>query len=87
MFGISEFSAVINPPQTAILAIGSPRSIVRDFDRVDKMLTCKLSYDARVLDEELVAKFLESYKQFIEDPALLESSGDGSSHRRLSSFA
>lgn len=87
MFGISEFSAVINPPQTAIMAIGSPRPIVRDFDRVEKMLTCKLSYDARVLNEELVAKFLEFYKEFIENPHLLESSGDGSSHRRLSYFA
>jgi len=84
MFGISEFSAVINPPQTAILAIGSPKPIVRDFDRIDKMLTCTLSYDARVLDEEIVAEFLESFKQFLQNPDLLESSGDGSSHRRLS---
>ena len=87
MFGISEFSAVINPPQIAILAIGSPKPIVRDFDRIDKMLTCTLSYDARVLDEELVAQFLEAYKELIEDPVLLESSGDGSQHRRLSYLA
>ena len=86
MFGISEFSAVINPPQTAILAIGSPRSIVRNFDRIDRMLTCTLSYDARVLDEELVAKFLESFKEFLEDPILLESMGSCSTHRRLSYF-
>lgn len=86
MFGISEFSAVINPPQTAILAIGSPKAIVRDLDSVDKMLICTLSYDARVLDEELVARFLEYYKGFIEEPVLLETSGDGSMHRRLNAL-
>lgn len=86
MFGISEFSAVINPPQTAILAIGSPKPIVRDLNRTDKMLVCTLSYDARVLDEELVARFLEHYKEFIEDPVQLETSGDGSNYRRLNAL-
>ena len=86
MFGIAEFSAVINPPQAAILAIGSPRPIVQSVDLVQQQLTCTLSYDARVADEEQVAEFLEVFKEYLEQPAELDKQ-DGSSHRRLAAFA
>jgi pyruvate dehydrogenase complex dihydrolipoamide acetyltransferase long form len=86
MFGISEFSAVINPPQAAILAIGSPKPIVKSMDNVVHQLTCTLSYDARVADEEQVAQFLELFKEYLEMPAELDKQ-DGSTHRRLAAFA
>lgn len=85
MFGISEFSAVINPPQAAILAVGSPKPIVKSLDEVVQQLTCTLSYDARVADEEQVAEFLEVFKELLQNPAELDKQ-DGSSHRRLAAF-
>ncbi|SLN54570.1 pyruvate dehydrogenase complex dihydrolipoamide acetyltransferase [Oceanibacterium hippocampi] len=71
MFGISEFSAVINPPQGAILAIGAgeQRPVVKDGAlAVATMMTCTLSCDHRVIDGALGARLLAAFKGFIEDP-------------------
>lgn len=85
MFGITEFSAVINPPQTAILAIGSSQLEFDRYDQIKSSMTVTLSYDSRAIDEEVAAKFLEVFKKSLEDPALLQRS-DGSDHRRLNAL-
>jgi pyruvate dehydrogenase E2 component (dihydrolipoamide acetyltransferase) len=71
MFGIKEFSAVINPPQAAILAIGAgeQRPIVKDGAlSVATMMSCTLSCDHRVVDGAIGAKLLNAFKGLIEDP-------------------
>ncbi|CAG2105825.1 unnamed protein product [Medioppia subpectinata] len=85
MFGISEFSAVINPPQSAILAIGSSRQVLDDSDCVQNLVRVTLSYDCRAIEEEMAAKFLEVLKIVIEDAIALQNS-DGTDNRRLNAL-
>jgi pyruvate dehydrogenase E2 component (dihydrolipoamide acetyltransferase) len=71
MFGIREFSAIINPPQSAILAVGagSQRPVVRDGAlAVATVMTCTMSCDHRVVDGALGAEFLAAFKGYIENP-------------------
>jgi|HubBroStandDraft_1064217.scaffolds.fasta_scaffold00245_19 pyruvate dehydrogenase E2 component (dihydrolipoamide acetyltransferase) len=71
MFGIKEFSAVINPPQGAILAIGAgeQRPIVKNGALgVATVMSSTLSVDHRVVDGATGARFLQAYKKLIEDP-------------------
>ena len=75
MFGISEFSAVINPPQACILAVGGaiPRVKVDangDPARVSEM-TSRLSSDRRVVDEPTAALFMQAFAYYIANPKLL----------------
>lgn len=88
MFDIDHFVGVINPPQAAILAVGSTRK--KFFGEPDNYhlrneSIMSLSYDSRAIDEELAAQFLEQLKQNLESPSILLNS-DGSQNRRLSSF-
>lgn len=74
MFGISEFSAVINPPQGAILAVGAgeQRPIVKDGAlAIATQMTCTLSCDHRVVDGALGAEFLAAFKGYIENPVTM----------------
>ncbi len=71
MFGIKEFSAVINPPQGAILAIGAgeQRPVVKDGAlAVATVMSCTISCDHRAVDGAVGAEFLAAFKGFIEDP-------------------
>ena len=71
MYGISEFAAIINPPQSMILAVGSAeqRPVVKDGAlAVATMMSCTLSVDHRVVDGALGAQFLQAFKGLIEDP-------------------
>ncbi|MGA2988343.1 MAG: pyruvate dehydrogenase complex dihydrolipoamide acetyltransferase [Terriglobia bacterium] len=74
MMGIDEFSAVINPPEGAILAVGAvaEKPVVVD-GRVEVGLRCRLtlSCDHRVVDGATGAKFLQSLKQILENPVYL----------------
>ncbi|KYN03303.1 Dihydrolipoyllysine-residue acetyltransferase [Cyphomyrmex costatus] len=71
MFGIKEFSAIINPPQTAILAVGAGREeLDSSLMKVTKM-SVKLSYDRRAIDEDQAANFLAILKATLEDPIFL----------------
>ena len=73
MFGIEQFIAVLNPPQVAILAVGSTeeRVVIRDggFAAVPTM-TMTLTCDHRAIDGAVGADFLRTLKQFVERPAL-----------------
>ena len=74
MFGVSGFSAIINPPQAAILAVasGQKRPVVKDGAlAVATVMTCTLSADHRVIDGALGAAFMAELKRIIEDPLSL----------------
>ena len=71
MFGIKEFAAIINPPQSMILAVGAgeQRPVVKDGAlAIATMMSCTLSVDHRVIDGAAAAKFLGAFKSLIEDP-------------------
>jgi len=71
MFGIKEFSAVINPPHGAILAVGAgeQRPIVKNGALgIATVMSCTLSVDHRVVDGATGARFLQAFKLLIEDP-------------------
>jgi pyruvate dehydrogenase E2 component (dihydrolipoyllysine-residue acetyltransferase) len=73
MFGIEQFVAVLNPPQAAILAVGSTeeRAVVVDGRIVARpMMTLTLTVDHRAVDGAEGADFLRTVKQFLEEPAL-----------------
>ncbi len=72
MFGIKEFTAIINPPQSAILAVGAgeERAVVRDGKIVPAtIMSVTMSCDHRVIDGATGARFLQTLKTFIEEPA------------------
>ena len=74
MFGIDEFTAVINPPEGAILAVGamSPKPVVRDNEiTVRQMMRVTMSCDHRVIDGATGAKFLQTFKKILENPLYL----------------
>jgi pyruvate dehydrogenase E2 component (dihydrolipoamide acetyltransferase) len=74
MYGVSEFAAVINPPQAAILAVaaGQRRPVVKDAQLgIATMMTCTLSVDHRVVDGALGAEWLAAFKSVCEDPLSL----------------
>jgi pyruvate dehydrogenase E2 component (dihydrolipoamide acetyltransferase) len=72
MFGVKSFTSIINPPQSCIIAVGAgeERAIVVDGKiEVATMMTVTMSCDHRVVDGATGAKFLQTFKQFIEEPA------------------
>jgi pyruvate dehydrogenase E2 component (dihydrolipoamide acetyltransferase) len=74
MYGVSDFAAVINPPQAAILAVaaGQQRPVVKDGQlAVATMMTCTLSVDHRVVDGALAAEWLGAFKSVVEEPLSL----------------
>lgn len=71
MFGIEEFTAIINPPDACILAVGGIRKepgVVNDEIKVVNKMKVTLSADHRVVDGALGAKFLQSLKTILENP-------------------
>ncbi|MDH3275812.1 MAG: pyruvate dehydrogenase complex dihydrolipoamide acetyltransferase [Gammaproteobacteria bacterium] len=74
MYGVREFSAIINPPQSCILAVGvgEKRAVVRDGGlAVATVMSCTLSVDHRAVDGALGAEFLQVVKRYIEEPESL----------------
>jgi pyruvate dehydrogenase E2 component (dihydrolipoamide acetyltransferase) len=74
MFGIDEFTAVINPPEGGILAVGSmtPKPVVRDNEIVIRqIMRVTMSCDHRVIDGATGAKFLQTFKKILENPLYL----------------
>lgn len=77
MYGISDFLAIINPPQAAILAVSgiSDMPVVKDGAVVPgKLLNITLSVDHRVIDGALAAKFVKTLQKYLESPAILLAS-------------
>ena len=73
MFGVAQFIAVLNPPQAAILAVGSveERPVARGGEIVARpMMTLTLTCDHRTVDGADGARFLEDVKAFLEEPGL-----------------
>jgi pyruvate dehydrogenase E2 component (dihydrolipoamide acetyltransferase) len=73
MFGVEQFTAVLNPPQAAILAVGATldRPVAVDGELVVRpMMTVTLTVDHRAVDGAPAADFLRTVKTFLEDPAL-----------------
>ncbi len=75
MFGVSQFTAIINPPQVAILAVGALEQRVVALENnalaARPQLTLNLAADHRVIDGALAARFLQRLKEILESPGLL----------------
>jgi len=74
MFGTKDFTAVINPPQSAILAVGAgeKRPVVKEGAlAVATVMSCTLTCDHRVIDGATGARLMQAFKKIIEAPALL----------------
>ena len=74
MFGIKQFSAVINPPQGAILAVGAGERkaiVINENILIATVMSVTLSCDHRVIDGAVGAEFLSVFKEYIENPSLM----------------
>jgi pyruvate dehydrogenase E2 component (dihydrolipoamide acetyltransferase) len=71
MYGIRQFEAIINPPQSGIMAVGKgeERVVVKDGQMVvANMVTCTLSCDHRAVDGAVGAEFMQAFQRIMEDP-------------------
>jgi pyruvate dehydrogenase E2 component (dihydrolipoamide acetyltransferase) len=71
MFGVEEFSAIINPPESGILAVSAARETViveHGAIRVGHQLTMTLSADHRIVDGVMAAKFMQRLRAVLEHP-------------------
>jgi pyruvate dehydrogenase E2 component (dihydrolipoamide acetyltransferase) len=71
MFGVKEFSAILNPPQSGILAVGgaSQRPVVVDGElQVGTVMTVTLSADHRVIDGAVAAAWMAAFVRRVENP-------------------
>jgi pyruvate dehydrogenase E2 component (dihydrolipoyllysine-residue acetyltransferase) len=74
MFGIDQFTAIINPPEVAILAIGTVEEkpvVVGEEIEVQKRMRITMSCDHRVVDGAVGAKFLQTLRRMLENPLML----------------
>jgi pyruvate dehydrogenase E2 component (dihydrolipoamide acetyltransferase) len=74
MYGIKQFDAIINPPQSAILAVGSGehRAVVKNGElAVATVVSLTLSSDHRIIDGAVAAEFMSVLKGFLEQPATM----------------
>jgi pyruvate dehydrogenase E2 component (dihydrolipoamide acetyltransferase) len=73
-FGVEEFTAIINPPESAVLAVGAIREavIVKDSGlRPGRVMTMTLSADHRLIDGLMAARFLRRLREVLEAPEAL----------------
>jgi pyruvate dehydrogenase E2 component (dihydrolipoamide acetyltransferase) len=73
MYDVDVFTAVLNPPQASILAVGQTRDMVvpRDADlHVLPVMTMTITCDHRAVDGATGAEFLHAIKAFLQDPGL-----------------
>ena len=74
MFGIDEFSAIINPPESAILAVGAMTdTVVAENGQpvVRPRMRMTMSCDHRVIDGATGARFLQTLRAYLEDPIMM----------------
>ncbi len=71
MYGIDEFAAIINPPESSILAVGAVKKIpvvLNDQIQIAQVMKVTLSADHRIVDGALGAQFLQALKKLLENP-------------------
>ncbi|XP_077994895.1 pyruvate dehydrogenase protein X component-like [Glandiceps talaboti] len=68
MFGIQDFTAIINPPQAAILAIGRSRLVLNDDNKPETLMSVTLCSDQRVVESDSASQFLDAFRKNIENP-------------------
>ncbi|MGH1398661.1 MAG: pyruvate dehydrogenase complex dihydrolipoamide acetyltransferase [Alphaproteobacteria bacterium] len=71
MFGVKQFSAILNPPQSCILAVGAGEQVPRVVNgevKIQTVMTVTLSTDHRSVDGAVGAEWLQHFKQYIENP-------------------
>ena len=73
MFGVHNFSAIVNPPQACILAVSAAEKVVVPDDatkgfKVANLMNVTLSSDHRVVDGAIAAQWGQEFKKFIENP-------------------
>jgi pyruvate dehydrogenase E2 component (dihydrolipoamide acetyltransferase) len=71
MYGIRSFTAIINPPQAAILAVGEiyqDTKVVKEKIEIGSFMNLSLSFDHRIIDGHVGAQFLETVAEYIENP-------------------
>lgn len=74
MYGIEEFTAILNPPHATILAVGASRQVFVPEDGrpvLRTQMTCTLSCDHRAIDGVIGAQLLTTFRSFIEEPGLM----------------
>lgn len=74
MYGIKQFNAIINPPQSCILAVGAgeDKVVIKDGNiEIANIMTVTLSVDHRSVDGAVGAEFLQAFKKYIENPVTL----------------
>ncbi|PSC68851.1 Dihydrolipoyllysine-residue acetyltransferase component of pyruvate dehydrogenase mitochondrial [Micractinium conductrix] len=75
MYGVSQFAAIVNPPQACILAVGTtePRVVPAAAGGFEEAsyLTCTLSCDHRVIDGAVGAQWLQAFRGYLENPATM----------------
>ena len=74
MMGVKNFAAIVNPPQSSILAVGAgePRAVVKgNAIVIEQQMSVTLSTDHRCIDGALGAEFLGAIKLYLEEPALM----------------
>jgi len=74
MFGIKSFGAIINPPQSCILAVGAGEEkpyVHKGEIKIGTFMTCTLSVDHRSVDGSVCAEYLQILKQYIENPTAM----------------
>ena len=71
MFGVDQFTAIINPPEAAILAVGQVKKqpvVVEDEVVIRSMMSVTLSSDHRLIDGAIAAQFLGRFRSILEEP-------------------
>ena len=74
MYGMREFTAILNPPQSCILAVaaGIQQAVVRDGAlAVATVMRCTISCDHRVIDGATAAQFMNAFKKYVESPVTM----------------
>jgi pyruvate dehydrogenase E2 component (dihydrolipoamide acetyltransferase) len=74
MYGVRDFSAIINPPEVCILAVSAAekRPVVRDNTIVPRtVMTVTLSADHRAVDGATAAEFLRTLRRLLEEPGMM----------------
>jgi pyruvate/2-oxoglutarate dehydrogenase complex dihydrolipoamide acyltransferase (E2) component len=69
MFGVKEFTAIINPPQCAIMAVGCGSILINaDTGKPYTAMRATLSFDRRFIDEKTATDFMTTFQRVVEQP-------------------